>query len=68
MSNSSQRDDTVDLLGPRDIADRIDQALERKPFRHGEYIIDAFERPVSMTEFLDGQKQDAAADGFAGAD
>src|SRR5713226_3102515 len=63
-----QRDDTVDLPGTRDVADGVDQALQWKPLRHGEDIIEAFEWPLGMAEFFDGQKQDVAPDSLASAD
>ena len=63
-----ERDDAVDGLRPRGVAHRVDQALERQLFRHGENFIDTFEWPIGVAELFDGQEKHAAADRFASAD
>src|SRR2546425_12434715 len=63
-----ERDDAVDGLRSRGVAHRVDQALERQLFRHGENFIDTFEWPIGVAELFDGQEKHAAADRFASAD
>jgi len=63
-----ERDDAVDGLRPRGVAHRVDQALERQLFRHGENFIDTFEWPIGVAEFFDGQEKDATVNRFASAD
>src|SRR4029077_13400253 len=61
-------DDAVDGMGPGGVTDSINQALQREIFGHGEDFVDTFERPVAFAKLFDGQEQDDAAHGFAGAD
>ncbi len=63
-----ERDDAIDGMGPGYVTYGIDQTLEREILGHGEDFADAFERPVAVAEFFDGQEQDEAAHRFAGAD
>ena len=63
-----QRHDAVDGLRPGDVADGINQALQRKLFRHGKDSVQAVARPVGVFEFFYGEQQDAATQGFARAD
>src|SRR5438477_5616179 len=63
-----QRDDAIDSARPGRIAHGINQALQRKLFRHGEDFVDAFERPTGVAKFFDGQEKNAAAERLARAD
>src|SRR5882762_5168930 len=60
--------DSIDGLRPCSIAHGVNQILQRKLFRHGEYFVDTFEWPRCVAKFFGGQQKNAAADGFAGAD
>ena len=61
-------DDAVDGLAAGHVADRVDQVLEREFFGHEEHFVDGVARPVAVAEFFDGEEQDAATQGFAGAE
>src|SRR2546425_11877459 len=63
-----ERDDAINRPGSGHVAQRVNKAMEGKVFRHGEKFLDAFERPVGVAEFFDGQEKDAAAHVLAGAD
>src|SRR5437879_6694388 len=63
-----ERDDAIDVARPGRITDGVNQTLQGKIFRHGEDFIDTFERPTGVAKFFDGQKENAAAKRFAGAD
>ncbi len=60
--------DAIDGLRPCSIAHGVNQILQGKLFRHGEYFVDRFEWPVGVAKFLDGQEKNAAAGCFASAD
>src|SRR5260370_16019175 len=63
-----ERDDAIDGMRPGYVTYGIDQALQGEIFGHGEDFVDAVKRPIGMAKLFDGQKQDDAAHGFAGAD
>src|SRR5437667_3764060 len=63
-----ERDDAIDVPRAGRVADGVNQALQRKLFRHGEDFVDAFERPTGVAKFFNGQEKNAAAERFAGAD
>ena len=60
--------DAIDGLRPCSIAHGVNQILQGKLFRHGEYFVDRFEWPVGVAKFLDGQEKNAAAGRLASAD
>src|SRR6267378_4281353 len=60
--------DAIDGLRPCGIAHGVNQILQWKLFRHGEYFVDTFEWPCCVAKFFDGQQKNAAAERFAGAD
>ena len=63
-----ERDDAVDVLHARHVADGVDQMLEGDVLGHVEKFVDGFARPVAVAEFFYGEQQDAPAHLFAGAE
>jgi hypothetical protein len=47
--------DAIDALRPCSIAHGVNQILQRKLFRHGEYFVDTFEWPRCVAKFFDSQ-------------
>src|SRR6266699_3102514 len=63
-----KRDDAIDGMGSCRVTYGINQILQWKLFGHGEYFIDAFERPRCMAKFFDRQEKNTAAERLASAD
>jgi hypothetical protein len=61
-------DDAVDRLPAREVTDSIDHGPRGEIFGHVEKVVHGFAGPIASAQFLDGEKQNAAAFIFAGAE
>jgi hypothetical protein len=61
-----QRYDAVDGLRAGQIANRIDDVLEREFFRHKEDVVQRCARPVTVAELFYSKEQDSATQRLTG--
>jgi hypothetical protein len=57
-----ERDDAVDRLAAREIADRVDHVLAVAKVRHQESLVDALHRPLGVPELFAREEQHARAE------